>query len=344
MILAKEIQEQPHVIANLLETERENVATIATAIREFDPTFVHIAARGTSDNAARYAQYLMGTHWGIPVALAAPSLHTIYKTPPQLGRSLTVGISQSGKAEDVRQVLEDARSQGALTLSITNNADSPLAKEGDYHIPIHAGVEEAIAATKTYTSQLTAVAMLTAALSDDKSLQESLNSLSDHVAQTLTNCEGIADWVQRYRYAQHIIAIGRGYNYATAFEINLKVQELCSTTGSGYSEADFRHGPIAIVNTGYPVIVVAPDGKVFPKVLDLLGKLNELRAETIVISNRQDALELGSKTVSLPADLTEPLSPIAAVIPGQVFGMHLAAEKGLNVDKPEGLSKVTVTL
>lgn len=342
LILKQEIHEQPQVIRHLLEREHENVKQIAAAIRDFDPMFVHIAARGTSDNAARYAQYLMGVYLGLPVALAAPSLHTIYEAPPRLGRSLTIGVSQSGQAEDVRQVLADAKSQGALTVSITNKKGSPLAEEADYHIPIHAGEEKAIAATKTYTGQLTAFAMLTAALTHDPTLGESLLRVPDYVANTIGYCADIQEWVQRYRYAQHIIAIGRGYNYATAFEINLKVQELCSTTGGGYSEADFRHGPIAIVDSGYPVIVVAADGKVFQYVHDLLKKLSEKNAESIVISNREEARALGTRCVSLPG-MPEPLSPIAAVIPGQVFGMWLASEKGLNVDHPAGLNKVTVT-
>ena len=347
MYLEQEIAEQPDVLRRLLSEETAAAQRIAQAIRTFDPVFVHIAARGTSDNAARYGQYLFGTHARLPVALATPSLHTLYATPPRLDRALVLGISQSGQGEDIRQVLADARAQGALTVAITNDPDSPVAQAAAHHLALKAGPEISVAATKTYTAQLTAVAMLVAAITGDSGLASALELLPAYASDTLEKNIGLplaaTSWVERYRYMDEFATIGRGYNYATAFEINLKVKELCYITGDAYSEADFRHGPIAVIHPGFPVIVVAPAGKTLPAMLDLLDKLDERRAELLVISNDEAAFAHARIAMRLPADIPECLTPIVGVIHGQVFAMRLALVQGHEVDRPRGLTKVTVT-
>ena len=224
------------------------------------PAFVCIAARGTSDNAARYAQYLFGGALRMPVMLATPSLHTLYSAPPDLSRALVIGISQSGAGADVRQVLDDARQQGALTLALTNVADSPVAQAAQLLLELRAGAELSVAASKTYTAQLTVVAMLAAALADDAAMRSDLAQLPELAAQTLSLSAAIAGWSQRYHYANRLVTLGRGFNYATACEIALKVKELIYIASEGYSEADFRHGPIACIDALHPVIVVAPSG------------------------------------------------------------------------------------
>lgn len=341
--LEQEIAEQPDVIRNLLDAERDNVAKIVTAIREFNPHFVNIAARGTSDNAARYAQYLFGVNADIPVALAAPSIHTLYQSPPNLSRAVVIGVSQSGSAADVAQVLKDAREQGALTIAITNKPESLLAQTAEYHIALHAGDEISVAATKTYTAQLTVMAMLGVELADNADMRNALQSLPDDVAKTLELSTGIADWTQRYRYMNHFSSIGRGYNYCTAFEISLKVKELCYVIGHGYSEADYLHGPIAMLQRGFPVIVTAPAGKTFGKMQEFLQTLKEREAESLVISNDESAFEHAQQAMRIQASTPEWLTPITAVIPGQIFAMNLAIAKGNPIDKPRGLNKVTVT-
>jgi glucosamine--fructose-6-phosphate aminotransferase (isomerizing) len=342
-LLEKEIGEQPEVIYRLLTEGAEKTRQVARAIREFDPVFVMIAARGTSDNAGRYAQYLLSIQARLPVALAAPSIHTLYDAAPKLSRALVIGISQSGQAEDVRRVIVDARAQGALTVSITNDSESPLAHAAAHHLPLLAGDEIAVAATKTYTAQLTTIAMLVTALVDKGELSAALLKLPDHVRETLHHAGLIATWAQRYRYIERFAVIGRSYNYCTAFEVSLKIKELCYVTGAEYSEADFRHGPIALIQPGFPVIVVAPSGKTLPTLLDLLEQLNKRQAECLVISNDEKALAAGQNRMPIPAALPEWLSPVAAVVPGQVFAMNLALAKGHSLDKPAGLSKVTVT-
>jgi glutamine---fructose-6-phosphate transaminase (isomerizing) len=341
--IEKEIAEQPEVIRRLLDEETGTAERIAQAIREYDPAFVMIAARGTSDNAARYAQYLWGTHNSLPVALATPSVHTLYKAQPNLSRALVIGISQSGQSTDVGQVVADAKGQGALTVTITNDEESPMAKMADYHLPLRCGEGSSVAATKTYTAQLVAIAMLAAALKTDSGMQAELQKLPDYVAHTLELSGPVRDWVQRYRYIESMAVIGRGYNYSTAFEISIKIKELCYVTCEEYSEADFRHGPIAIIQPGFPVIVVAPSGKPFELMRDLLGELNKRRAECLVISDDASLEEHAQYFMRLPVGLPEWLSPVCAVIPGQIFAKNLALIKGHSVDRPEGLTKVTFT-
>jgi glucosamine--fructose-6-phosphate aminotransferase (isomerizing) len=340
--LAREIAEQPDALRRLMDEEDTHIQAIARAIHAFDPAFVHIAARGTSDNAARYAQYALGIEAGLAVALAAPSVHTLYHRQPRLGRALVIAISQSGRSTDVRQVLDDARAQGALTLGITNDPESPIAQSAEHHIWLRCGEENAVAATKTYTASLMALAMLVGALTGQAHMAAALRALPAQMQDTLRRGEAVHAWVERYSYAPQFAVIGRGYNYCTAFEIGLKIKELNGLTCEQYSEADFRHGPIAMVQARFPVLVVAPAGSTRPLMADFLDKLQERGAERIVIHSEGSDLP-GERQMTLPPDLPEWLSPICAVIPGQHFAMGLAESKGLPVDQPIGLTKVTET-
>ncbi len=340
--LAQEIAEQPAVISRLLDEGWADTEGVAVAIREFKPAFVCIAARGTSDNAARYAQYLFGGALHMPVMLATPSLHTLYGTPPDLSRALVIGISQSGAGADVRKVLADAREQGALTLVITNVPDSPVAQAAQLLLELRAGRELSVAASKTYTAQLTVVAMLAAALASDAGMRGDLAQLPELAARTLTLSASVADWSQRYHYATRLVALGRGFNYATACEIALKVKELIYIASEGYSEADFRHGPIACIDALHPVILVAPSGITLPAMRSIQVDLAERGAETLVISDDAALLEAATQQMPVPS-APEWLSPIPCVMPGQLFAMQQAHARGFAVDKPRGLSKVTVT-
>ncbi len=341
-ILIKEISEQPDIIANLIQNEEEHVNKICANLKgKFD--YILIAARGTSDNAARYAQYLLGSHNNIQVALATPSLFTIYKTPPSLKRALVMGISQSGQSPDIVAVLDTAQKQGRPTICITNDESSPLAHVSDFIIPLKAGNEKAIAATKTYTSSLSALALFSCLLNHDKFKLEDLNKLPYKISETLNNTLDKIEQTSRYRYVEHCVVIGRGYNYSTAFEISLKIKELTRVIAVPYSSADFKHGPIATVNQGFPIFIVAPSGKMFEHIFDFTEKLLNLGAELIVISDKQKILNRGKAVFNLPNGIPEWLSPITSVIPGQLFARQLAIEKGYDSDKPKGLSKVTET-
>lgn len=341
--LLREIHEQPQVVDGLLSHYATPVDEIAAAIERYKPAFACIAARGTSDNAARYAQYLFGYMTGLPAMLALPSLHTLYERPLNLAGALVIGISQSGQAEDVRRVLEDARSQGALTLAITNYPDSPMATTAQYHLELHAGDERSIAATKTYTAQLFRIAQLVSALAPSSAPRSALKRVPDLMRDSLERSVTIEGWAQRYRYADRMAVIGRGFNYATAAEVSLKVKELAYIASEGWSEADFRHGPIAMVRGGYPVLLVAPDGDLLDNMQDLFEKVRQRDGECLVITNRQEIFEGAQQFMTLPGDLPEWLSPLVAILPGQVFAMHQALIRGYSPDTPSGLTKVTVT-
>lgn len=342
-ILEQEIFEQPHILQGLLDLETENVRRIAADLRgRFD--YVLIAARGTSDNAARYAQYLLGAHNRLQVALATPSLFTMYQKPPRLDGALVIGISQSGQSPDIVSVLAEGRQQGRPTLAITNDPDSPLAKAADHVLPLHAGTERAIAATKTYTTSLAALALFSALLEEDRDHLAQLKEIPILVQQALDGLASARERVERYRYMDRCVVIGRGFNYSTAFEISLKIKELNRIVAEPYSSADFRHGPIATVSRGFPVILVAPSGAVNEDLADMATALNKLGAERLIISDDASLLSQAHLALPIPRNLPEWLSPLIAVLPGQVFSLELTRAKGLDPDRPEGLTKVTETL
>lgn len=341
--LYREIHEQPQVLERLLAAERTSVAALARAIRERDVQFVLIAARGTSDNAGRYANYVLGALNGLPVALAAPSLYTVYAKTPRLRNALVLGISQSGQSPDIVSVLDDARRQGALTAAITNFPSSDLGQAADHVIPLHAGEERSIAATKTYTSELAVIALLAAALADLPALYEEVARIPDSVATVLEIDASVAELAQRYRYMRDCVVIGRGYNYATAFELALKLKELTYTIAEPYSSADFMHGPLALIEYGFPAIVVAPSGAMLPEMQTFLRLLHQRFAEAIVISDDQVTLDLGRTRLPLRCTVPEWLSPLTAIVPGQLLAMHLARARDYDPDHPRGLRKVTET-
>ena len=340
--LLNEISEQPSVIRNLIQDKKELVSEICKSIEgRFD--YIVIAARGTSDNAARYAKYLLGAMNQIQVALATPSLFTIYSSPPVFKRALVLGISQSGQSPDIVSVLKTAKEQGSPTLAITNDVNSPIANVAEHVIPLDVGEEKAIAASKTYSSSLAALALFSTQLSGKEDSYEQLIALPDKLSETMKSAKNNIDQTSRYRYMEECVVLGRGFNYATAYEISLKVKELTRVITVPYSSADFKHGPIATVHRGFPIIVVAPSGKILSHIYDFSKNLIGLGAELIVISDDQKILDLGRSRFEISSDVPEWLSPLNAVIPGQLFARQLAIEKGYDSDNPEGLSKVTET-
>jgi glutamine---fructose-6-phosphate transaminase (isomerizing) len=344
MGLHDEIYQQPLVLQNLLENQWETIKQVAADLKKVDFQYIFIAARGTSDNAARYAQYLWGAHNQLPIALATPSLFSLYQQPPSLDGALVIGVSQSGQSPDIVNVLTEGKRTGQPTLAITNAVDSPLAKTADYVLDVQAGQELAVAATKTYTAQLMALAMLSVAMAADDQKLSVLARVPDFVKQVLGLDEEIQAMAERYYYMQQCVVIGRGYNYSTAFEWSLKLKELTYVVAEPYSSADFMHGPIAIVEQGFPVMVVAPDGKVYPELLSMLQTLHdEKRANLLVLSNCSEALALADVQIPLPEDMPEWISPLVSIIPAQLFSYHLTRVKGQDTEKPRGLKKVTHT-
>lgn len=341
--LFREINEQPDALRRFLDAESANVEQIAAQINRAGVKYITIAARGTSDNAATYAKYVFASFNRLPVALATPSLYTIYEMPPLLTDSLVIGISQSGQSPDIVAVVDEARRQGVPTLALTNFSNSPLTRAAEHVILQHAGEEKTIAATKTYTTQLLALALLSTALANDKTRRREIDSVPDAVERALALNDAAAQAALRWREATMCIVLGRGFNYTTAFEIALKLKELCYVTAEPFSSADFLHGPIAIVQDKFPVIVIAPRGKVHSDLVNVARQLKARGADLAIISDVPEALALGAP-LALSSSLPEWLSPLVAVIPGQLLALHLTSAKGYDPDHPRGLTKVTRTL
>jgi glucosamine--fructose-6-phosphate aminotransferase (isomerizing) len=339
-----EIREQPDALRRLLREGRSTAEAIAARIRERAPRFVVIAARGSSDNAARYAQYLFGAHNRLPVCLATPSLFTAYHAGPSLAGALVVGVSQSGRSPDIVSVLEAGRRDGSLTVAITNEPGSPLARAAEAVLPLAAGPERAVAATKTYTASLGALAMLSAALEGTDARWAELARVPELVRTAIEAPGALDDRVARYRYAEHFVVVGRGFNYSTAFELALKLKETSYLVAEPYSPADLLHGPVAMIDRGFPALVIAPSGRVLADLAALIDRLDERHAEVVAISDDPAVLGRARIGLGLPCGIPEWLSPLVAVAPGQLWAVALARARGLDPDSPRGLSKVTETL
>ncbi len=342
--LQEEILEQPTALQRLLDSQSGAIKQIAKAIRERQPRFVMIAARGSSDNAARYAQYLFGDHLQLPVVLAAPSLFTLYSSPPRMTDSLVIAISQSGQSPDILAVVEEGKKQKAFTLALTNDTASPLAGLADHVIDLCAGPEKSLGATKTYTTSLMALAMLNTYLSADKAQRVLLDDVPALVSRALSPLERIAAIARKYVNFHACVVLGRGYNYSTAFEIALKIKELAYISAEAYSSADFQHGPVALVDDGFPVVSVVPEGRTQPGLITLLRTLKPRNPELVVISSSEEALGLATSPIAIPANMPEWISPIVAVVPGQQLALGIALAKGFDPEQPRGLNKVTRTL
>jgi glucosamine--fructose-6-phosphate aminotransferase (isomerizing) len=339
----RELREQPEILAALLSRGREAAERIAASLRGRPMRFAVLAARGSSDNAARYGQYLLGLHNSLVAALATPSLFTQYKAMPSLADALVIGISQSGQSPDIVEVLRHAREQGAPTLAITNEAASPLATTAELVFPLHAGAERAVAATKTYTTQLLSLAMLSAALRGEKEAWDDLAGVPGRVGAAIDANAGTAAAAARFREHAALVVLGRGLNLATASEIALKIQETSGVMAQAYSSADFLHGPMAVLMRGLPVLVAAPGPRAFDDLDAVLGLARQTQASLLAISDRREILDAAEVALPLPGGTPEWLSPLVAVVPGQLFALGLCVARGLDPDAPRGLRKVTLT-
>lgn len=342
MTMRQELAESPAVVAGLLRSARTPLARVADEVRRRGTRFVVIAARGTSDHAATYAQYVLGARNGLPVGLATPSLASLYRTGPRVRDALVIGLSQSGRSPDIVAVLDDARAQGALTLAVTNDPESPLALVADVVVPLEAGPELAVAATKTYVAELAVVALLSEALRGGDP-DPALAGLPEALAGMIGQEPQIVALASRLAHAPACVVLARGFQYATAREWALKLKEVAGVFADPYSAADFEHGPISLVEPGLPVLAVVSTGPTLPGLVALLGRLAENGADLLVVSDAAGARALGSGSLALPADLPEWLAPIVAILPCQLFAYHLAIARGRDPEAPRNLSKVTLT-
>lgn len=341
--MLEEIHEQPDIIRRVVDEESQNVAKLAGEIRKRDIHLVIIAARGTSDNAAIYSKYLFEIVNGLPTSLAAMSVLTLYGSKIRLDHALVVGISQSGQAPDVVEYLEQAKSQGALTVAITNEFGSRITQAADYTIYCHARTEKSVAATKTYTSTLAASYLLSAKLLNNQGRLDTLLKATDQMREVFSLEEQIKERVQRYRYMDGCFVISRGINHCTAFEASLKMAETSYVASRAYSAADFLHGPIAVLYEDIPCFLYVADGKAFDMMVDMIHKVKSKGAETIVIAHKPEAFQGADTAFRMPAVSDELVSPMVYIVAGQLFAYYLSEVKGHDPDHPRGLKKVTLT-
>jgi glucosamine--fructose-6-phosphate aminotransferase (isomerizing) len=366
-LMLDEIQEQPEALRRTLKNTLDPVRLLAQEARQRDIDVVLLAARGTSDHAAIYGQYLFQYLNGIPVALATPSLHTLYGSSLHLHKAMVIGISQSGESPDIVEVVSMARAAGALTAGITNQEGSQLATTAEYPLYCHAGLERSVAATKTYTTTCAVLAMLAAFLPGGEALQEGIQQLPELVSAALQSEEHIAQLAQRYVYARDCIVLGRVFQYCTAREMALKLEETCYIVATPFSTADFRHGPAALAERGLPIILFTAPGNTVNEAQELLQWLRDQGADCLLITAEEDLLQYASTTVQLTlpplpqtvapftngsrssyaqqgrTTVSELLAPIPYIIPGQLFAQYLALYKHLNPDHPRSLNKITRT-
>jgi glutamine---fructose-6-phosphate transaminase (isomerizing) len=344
MTLRDEILQQPEVAARFLQRAPEVVGPLADALRAREVDHVVIAARGTSDHAAIYAQYVLGVRHDLSVGLGTPSVISLYGAQPRLDRSLVIGISQSGASPDVVGVIEAGRRQGAPTLAITNEPTSPLAAAAETTIDLGAGPELAIAATKTYTTELLAIAALSAAMSGDRSDAAALQAIPDAMRATLGLEPDIEAMAVDQAAADRLLVIARGYEYATAREWALKLKELARVFADPYSAADFEHGPLALLEPGVPVLATVRPGPTAMPLVALLERLrDELAADVAVVSDDPAATSIARWPFALPTGTPEWLGPIVSIVVGQLHALHLTRARGLDPEQPRNLRKVTRT-
>jgi glucosamine--fructose-6-phosphate aminotransferase (isomerizing) len=342
-IMLQEIGQQPEALTRTLQEEAPKVFKLAKLLKERDTRLIVLVARGSSDNAALFGRYLLEITSRIPVSMAAPSVHTLYRSKLRLGQAMVVGVSQSGEGMDINAVLESARKAGAFTLGITNEAQSTMASLVDEVLLIHAGKEKSVAATKTYTGQLLMFYLLAAALHEGRGLDR-LERIPELATASLSLAPQIADMVERYRFLDYCVVVGRGLNYANAYELSIKLMETCYIVSDRFSSADFLHGPVAMVERGFPVILFIPPGRTFRDLSQLARQLRELKADTIIVSSEDTVLRLATRGIKIPIKIDDFMSPIPYIVPGQLFAALLAEVKGLSPDRPRSLKKVTRTL
>jgi glutamine---fructose-6-phosphate transaminase (isomerizing) len=342
MSLRSEIAEQPKVVARLLEAGWPEARTLARPLAAAE--HLTIAARGSSDNAATYGKYLFESLAGLVTALAAPSLVTRYRTPPSFARGAVIGISQSGAAPDVAAVLAEARAVRAPTVAITNKAGSLLARTAAETFLLRCGPERSVAATKTYTATCVALALLAANAAESRGRSAlSLAGLVDSVVEAEAS-ERAADRIARkIGRARAIVILGRGYEYATALEAALKIKELAQVWAEPYSSADFAHGPIALLESGVPVLLFSARGAAQAEARTLSRTLQVKGATVYAVTNDARLAELADDAVLLGAPLSEALTPISFAVVAQLVALALARRRGRDVERPRGLSKVTRT-
>lgn len=340
--MEKEIQESPRVLRSFLSKQWSALVRAAEAIQKRKPRFVILVARGTSDNAGTYARYLIEKEWGIPVSLAAPSITTLYGAKVDYRQCLVLGVSQSGEGPDVCRIIRDARAQGALTIGLTNNAKSRLAKESELSIDLMAGPEKSVAATKTYTAELLALYALVKCVAQGPKVRRELSALPRLVEEGCRLSRAVWEFSYQFLHLNSCVVVGRVFHYGLAQEAALKLKECAQVMAHAYSTADFHHGPKTLAGKDFPVILLAPPGPTLKGTLELLNELVERQALVMAFSPVPQVLKKASIPVKTPVG-SEVVNPLGMAPMLQTLALAVATAKGLNPDKPPFLKKVTQT-
>src|SRR5262249_6842170 len=289
--------------------ERGKIARLGEAIKQRNIDLIVLVARGSSDNAALFGRYLLEITTGIPVSLSAPSVHTLYHANLNLKHALVIGVSQSGEGEDINRVLENARESGAFTVGITNEPASSMIKLVDETLLMHGGRERSVTQRKTFTGQMMLFYMLAASLTD-ASAAIGYERIPEYAARTLEQKPAIVELAQRYVFMENCVVVGRGLAYANAYEFALKLMETCYVVAERFSSADFLHGPVAMIERHFPVILFAPPGVMLEGTKGLIRRLQELKADTLTITADLDCASMSSRSIIMPREIDEFLAPI----------------------------------
>lgn len=343
-LMWSEIHEQPAVLGRCHEKNAPVIKELIQTIKKRNITQVVLAARGTSDHAAVYGKYIIELLLGIPVSLTASSIFTLYHGNINFSGCLVIAVSQSGKAADVLEVLRNAKKSGAITVGITNNAESEIAIEAEYFLNCEAGVEKSVAATKTFGCQMFLLASLAAEWAKNMDLQKELSQLPQRLSQVFEVSGAIESKVERYRFMNECFVLARGINYAISLEAALKIQETTYVRAKAFATSDFQHGPIAMADPEIPVFIFAPEGPSLKDVTTMIDKMRNEQIETVIISNRTDIMDKGTTAFRIPETSNDIISAFFNMVVAQMFACKLSLAKGLNPDSPRGLKKVTVTM
>ncbi|MGW1228552.1 SIS domain-containing protein [Streptomyces sp. NPDC002530] len=340
-IMAGEMAEQPAMLRRVLARGAPAIRAVAAEIAARGPRFVLLTARGSSDNAALYAKYLLEINLGLPCGLASMSTTTAYGARPDLRDVLVVTVSQSGGSPDLVASTRAAREAGAVTLAVTNSPDSPLAAVSEYHIDILAGPEKALPATKTYTASLLALYLFTEGLRGGDGAAAGV--LPDLAEAVLARRDEVRALASRYRFAERMVLTSRGYGYPTAKEAALKLMETSYIPALSYSGADLLHGPLAMVDNISPVIAVVPEGRGGEALRPVLDRLRGRGADLFVVGARPRVEEASAGFVLPTAGVAEEVQPVLEILPLQLLAHEVTIARGQDPDAPRALAKVTET-
>jgi glucosamine--fructose-6-phosphate aminotransferase (isomerizing) len=342
--LLSEIDEQPAVVTRLLERQSRVTRDLARTIQRRDPRAIVLVARGSSDNAAVYGRYLFEVCNRRLTSLAAPSGLTLYGSGPRLDETVVIGVSQSGRGEDVVAYVRAARAQGATTVAIVNDADSPLADAAEHILECLAGPELSVPATKTVTAQMTLLAMLSNALGGSELDLGGLEPIPAAVQGALDQRSAATHLARRLARGTLGSVIGRGFAFPPALEIALKLKETSYTRAEPFSAADFLHGPVALVERDYSALLVDVGGRSSDAAAEIATAIAQRGGQAVILrAAPDDRLPKGVPGLALPVSVAEPYAPIVVLVLGQLVAVELASALGRDPARPRGLRKVTST-